>query len=891
MLSYLIEQMNIGISFSRLHGLFRLLSIIFFFSAILTSNDLMSQSIGDLSSIKVDLLTDQQIEDLLIKAETLGVSQDRLIALARQRGMLPAEHAKFERRVIQVSNVRLRREKREESSAEALRKTQRFGSDNLFESITGRDSLGYELTGLEKKIFGYSIFHNKPLDFSPNLNMPTPKNYILGPGDEVVINIYGATTDNFKEIITPDGKINMKLIGLIHIGGLSVEAAISTLTGKLATYYSGLRGNNPNTFLSLTVGNVRTIKVNIVGEVKSPGTYSLPSMSTVFNALYAAGGPTTNGTFRHIQVYRSGKLVTEVDTYPFLTKGDDSTNVRLEDNDVILVRPISNRVEVIGATRIQGLFEVRPHETLKDLIYFSGGFTELAFTEMITVTRMGDNMKTVETLDGAQQQQFFPRDGDIFTIGEIQDRFSNRVQVQGPVVRPGQYELTDGLTVTELVKKAGGLQGDAFLSRATLYRTSENFTLKAASIDLGAILEGKADDLPLQNEDLLSIVSIFDLREEYSVEVSGEVNKAGNYPYAENMTIGDLLLRAGGLKESAANSIIEIARRVSNDNSGKIASIITLPVNNNLSIADEEREIILSPFDHVFVRKSPGYQEQKLVTIEGEVNYPGEYALDIVTMRISDLVKRAGGLNQFAYAKGATLLRRTEYYEPKPEEEIRLEKLTDLQANTLRKDAENIESEKKMLERVDANVTKGKEALLMSELNRSDDELLEQARTERLIRTGAVKEKEMKAKEAELVGINLGEIIRNPGSSYDLILKDGDLLTIPKELQTVRLRGEVLYPTTTRYETGKGLKGYIGNAGGFSEVASRKRSYVVYANGEVKRTKRFFGFRFYPQIEPGAEIIVPLAPARRPISIQEIVGLSTSFLTLYLLVNSQVLRN
>ncbi|MEQ8530942.1 MAG: polysaccharide biosynthesis/export family protein, partial [Imperialibacter sp.] len=252
-----MKLVKLGISFSRLQGLFKLASIIFLLIVILAPNDLKSQSFGDLSSIKDDLLTDQQIEDLLIKAETLGVSQDRLIALARQRGMLPAEHAKFEKRVIQVSNVRLRREKRQESSAEALRKTQRFGSDNLFESITGRDSLGYELTSLEKKIFGYSIFHNKPLDFSPNLNMPTPKNYILGPGDEVIINIYGATTDSFKEIITPDGKINMKFIGLINIGGLSVEAAISSLTSKLGNYYSGLRGNNPNTFLSLTLGNVR----------------------------------------------------------------------------------------------------------------------------------------------------------------------------------------------------------------------------------------------------------------------------------------------------------------------------------------------------------------------------------------------------------------------------------------------------------------------------------------------------------------------------------------------------------------------------------------------------------------------------------------------------------
>ncbi len=853
------------------------------------SSATQAQSAKGLDQVQTDKLTNRQVEDLIIKAESLGVSDEELFSLARQRGMPESEVNKLENKIRQINLAKQRDQSRKPpSKIDQLRKTSLYGQDDLFQSIKERDSLGYELTMQEQKVFGFSLFQNKNLDFSPNMNMPTPQNYILGPGDEVVINIYGGSVDNFTETINPEGKINIRLIGLVHLSGLTVEAARAFLGKKLANYYSGLRGTNPTTFLSVSIGNIRTIKVNIVGEVQNPGTFTLSSVSSVFNALYIAGGPTIDGTFRHIQVYRNGALKSEVDIYKFLTKGNDSENITLEDNDVVLVRPIVNRVEIQGAVRLPGVFEMKSGETLQDLIYYSGGFNEKAFKETITVTKISDQSKKVGTLSSSTFDTYSPMDGDIYLVGEIEDRFTNRVQISGAVVRPGQYELTSGMSIRDLVDVAGGTLGDAHLKRVTLYRTMEDFTLRAQSINLGKILSGEVDDVELQNEDLLSIPSLYDLREEYYVEISGEVNREGLYPYAENLTVGDLILKAGGLKESASLQAIEIARRIRNDISGKTSEIIKIDLNENLSVSDAEKEVILLPFDHIFIRRSPGYQEFGSVRLEGEVFYPGEFALENVNMRISDLISRAGGLNEYAYAKGATLLRRTEFFEEQDKKEKIVEELTNLQNNTTRSDVDNPEAERLLLDRVNSKIKNEKDQILEDALTGSkDDQQSDELTKQRLLRT-QINQKEIK--ESELVGINLDLIIKNPKSKYDLILQEGDLITIPKELQTVRLRGEVLYPTTTRYERGLGVRNYVGKAGGFSENSSRKRSYVVYANGDVQRTKHFLAFKVYPRIEPGSEIIIPLAPVKRKISAAEVISLSTSLLFLYSLINQQLLN-
>lgn len=859
----------------------------FFFSLLILSGPLsQGQSLQDLATLQVDQLTDTQIRQLVDRAQASGIGQQQLYTLAQRRGMPSTEIAKLRQRINQLGMGPSQGGAGGSQIQELrLRQAVQPGGLDIFESLTSRDTLDTELTEQEKKIFGYSTFHNKNLNFSPNFNMATPSNYVVGPGDQLIIQIYGVAQDNYTLIISPEGKVNIPNIGLVHVGGFSIDAVSALLRDHLSKRFSGLKSPQPNTFLSVTIGNIRTIKLNIVGELRNPGTYTLPSFATVYNALYAAGGPTTKGTFRNIQVYRAGKLVAEVDIYQFLTRGKDSNNIMLEDNDVILVRPLDRRIEIMGEVRTPGYFEVRQGETLADVIFYAGGFSEKAYRGMISARRNTSERRMVETVRESGYGSFEPRDGDLYLVGKIQDLYTNRVQISGAVLRPGEFELTEGMTLSQLIDKAGGLQGDAFLSRATLYRTGEDFTLQAKAVDIKAIMNGSAEDIPLQNEDIIHIPSRYDVKEEYYVEISGEVNRTGVFPFAQNLTVGDLILRAGGLKEAASNSSIEIARRVSNDISGKIAEIIRIEIPADLRISDQDQSLELLPFDHVFVRRSPGYREQKLVTIDGEVFFPGTYALESATMRISDLLKRAGGPNQFAYPRGATLVRRTEVFQEKTRDELTAENLERLRQNTVREDLDNTTAEKFMMERIEQKLQDRNREI---EKQRIDDQesLLDQQKESLLADAGSAKKIEIK--ETERVGISLDKILANPGSEYDLILQEGDVINVPKQLQTVRLRGEVLYPTTTRFDRGKGFKRYITSAGGFTEVASKKRSYIIYANGDVKRTISVLGLKFYPGVEPGAEIIVPQGQPKTSFqqSISQITGITTSLLTLYLLISN-----
>ncbi|WP_339813400.1 SLBB domain-containing protein [uncultured Imperialibacter sp.] len=846
-----------------------------------------AQSLQNIATVKVDQLTDAQIRQLLSKAQASGVSEQQLYTLAQQKGMPAIEVNKLRQRISQLGT--LYQSQTQNSGAvvqgSQLRQSSPSQGEGLFESIGARDSLRLGLTDIERKIFGYSTFHNKSLNFSPNFNMATPHNYVVGPSDQLIIQVYGVAQESYTLTISPEGKINIPTIGLIHVGGFSIDAVSALLKEQLSKRFSGLRGSQPNTFLSVTIGNIRTIKVNIVGELQNPGTYTLPSFATVFNALYAAGGPTTKGTFRNIHIYRSGKLVSDVDIYEFLTNGEESKNVMLQDNDVILVRPIDRRVEIIGEVRTPGLFEVKKGESLSSVLYFAGGFTNKAYQQLISVRRNTAIQRKVETILQPDYRSFQPLDGDEYLIGEIIDRFSNRVQVSGSVIRPGEYELIESMTLTELINTAGGIQGDAFLSRATIYRTSQDFTLEAQAIDLKAVLDGSAPDVVLRNEDIINIPSRYDVRQEFYVQISGEVNHTGVFPYAVGLTVGDLILRAGGFKEAASSASIEIARRVKDDQTGKIAQIFTLSIPKNLELSDEDQSVILQPFDHIFVRRSPGYREQKLVSIDGEVNYPGTYALENATMRISDLVKRAGGLNQFAYPRGGTLVRRTEFYnKPNPDEEV-VESLLELKTNTERAGIDNPASEKLLLERIDQKIKDGQEEIAKQQLEGTEAEAT-QFKLDLLSDVSQTNAKTIK--ETELVGINLDQIMASPGSKFDLILQEGDVIAVPKELQTVRLRGEVLYPTTTRFDKRRGFKDYITNAGGFSDQASKRKSYVIYANGNVKRTRSFLFVPNYPTIEPGAEIIVPLAPQRQRLSYGELITLMTSAVSLYILLSNKV---
>lgn len=844
----------------------------------------MAQSLSDIQNLKVDNLTDAQIEQLITRARTEGISPTQIDALARERGMPATEALKLRNR---INNLLSSSSASPTGSVNSFQGRSNVGGeeDFLFDSLRKSDPY-YDLTPTQKKIFGYKLFHNRELDFSPSLNLPTPSSYIIGSGDQLLIEIYGASQQSYDLTVNPEGTIFIPNLGPVQVGGASIEAARSRLKSSLGRIISGLNGSNPSSFLEIRLGNIRSIKVSMVGELTKPGTYTLPSFATVFNGLFAAGGPNENGAFRNVQVYRDSRLVASVDIYEFLSKGDQSANINLQDNDVIIVPPVQARVEIIGPVRREGLFEVKQGEYLSDLYVYTGGFTSLAYRDRVTIRRIENNQRKVIDVSSEQFNQFALMDGDEILIGEALERFSNRVQVTGSVNRPGEFSINEGnLTVKGLIEKAEGLRPEAFTNRATLYRTSSDLTLAAESLDLQGILDGTAEDIVLKNEDLLFIPSRYDIQEEFYVKISGEVNFPGTYPFATEMTVGDLILRSGGLLRSATNSSIEIARRVRDSNSGKIADIKTLSIDPNLNLTEEEKSLPLEPFDHVFIRRSPGYEEEQLVTIKGEVLYPGDFAISGANERISDVIKRAGGLSNFAYPKGASLIRRTVYYKGPTTEEL-IEKVLREIRNNLDPEMtrKQNEAEELLYDRIDNKLNQKELDRLKKEQEQARQQLFQnlsvldsQSSDSTLVK--------MRLNERDFVGIDLESIMKNPGSEEDLILMEGDVIQVPKELQTVRMIGEVLLPTTTRFIQNQSLKKYISKAGGFTEKARRSKTYVVYANGDAKKTHSFLGLKFYPQLEPGAEIIVPLKPERQGLSAAGWIGLASSLATLGILVD------
>lgn len=847
------------------------------------------QSLQDIQNVKVDELSDAQIEQLIRRAESSGMNVQQLEAMARERGMPAVEVSKLRQRINSLRSrgagsggqVQGRNTQRQVTGLEY--------EPDLFDSLRKSDPY-FDLSPKQKKIFGFTLFHNRDLDFSPNLNLPTPAQYVLGGGDQLLIDIYGASQQSYDLTVTPEGRIFIPNVGPINIGGSTVEAAESRISAELQRIYSGMDGINPNTFMQLRVGNIRSINVTLAGELRQPGTYTLPSFVSVFNALFMAGGPNEDASFRNIQVYRGSKLVGEVDVYDFLISGNQEGNIILQDNDMVIVPPVQNRVEVEGPLRRPGLFEVKGSENIDDLIRFAGGFKSNAFEGMITVKRTTDTQMKVENIYKEDFGTFGIQDGDTFIVGEILNRYENRVQVSGAVYRPGEFALREGMTLTDLIERAQGLRGDAFTNRATLYRTNPDFTMEILSVDIGSLMEGQVPDVVLRREDILNVPSIYDVKEEFYVRISGEVNRTGVFQYGDNMNVGDLIIKANGFKESATNSVIEIASRVKDDRSGQIASITTLSINPDLTISEEEMNFELSPFDHVFVRKSPGFEMEKVVKVEGEIVYPGEFALEKRNERISDVLKRAGGLNQFAYPKGATLIRRTEYYNEEGEENQKLENLESLLMNLDRDSTiENAEAEKELLERLEKRVTLLKEEKSKkSDINQEQESFAEDRYS--LLEGADSSVIEIAFRKQELIGIELEKILQQPGSKYDLILQEGDVISVPKQLQTVRMRGEVLYPTTARFEEARGFRNYISRAGGFTEEARKGRSYVIYANGDVRRTNKFLFLTFFPRIEPGAEIIVPKKPERQSIPPQAWVAIGSGLATIALVV-TQILNN
>ena len=827
----------------------------------------------DLNTIRVDQLSDDQIEELVKRAQDAGLSSTDFLMMAQMRGMPSGEVEKLRNRIEGLAEG--------SSKSRSTNVSKRAAREQVdINDITRGLMETQELMEEEKAdslLFGSTLFFqkNRKLSFEPSLNQATPKNYILGPGDLIYVDIYGQSEKYYEATVNPEGSILLDNIGLIAVSGKTIEAAEGIIKNRVAAFYTGLSGSNPSTFLQVTLGNVKTIKVHILNEVRLPGTFTLSAFSTVFNALYAAGGPSDKGTLRAIQLIRNNKKIAEIDVYDLLINGTANLDVQLQDQDVILVNPYLARVKVMGEVKRPLVFEVTPEDNLEDILRFAGGFTDLAFKDRISISRITGNQRSISDVYQNQLGLFNLKGGDEVTVGRIIDRYTNRIQIKGAVFRPGIFSLTQGLTLTQLIKNADGLKGDAYTQRASILRTKGDLSSEVLEVNLQAVLEGRQEDVVLQREDVIRISSIYDVQNERYIQILGEVKRPGTYPYAAGMTPEELILIAGGLQESANIKDIEIARRLEDSDSGTLSDIITTSINADLSF--NPNAISLAPFDQVIVRKRANFTMQRLVSVEGQVNSPGIFAIQTSVDRISDLIKRAGGVNQFAYTKGATLIRKTEFFNTESEQVRRQKNLEALRV-LLKENPTNPEAQEELLIRLFRDLPKEKVAKTDSTANNAKRESLDQIAAE----TPGVA---VKFKETEAVAINLEKILANPGSEEDLVLEEGDILNVPKLLQTVRMRGDVVYPTTLRHEQGRSLRFYINGAGGFDRRANRKQTYVVYANGAVKRTKGFFGVRSFPVVEPGAEVIIPSKGPKIPIRLGELVGVTTGLATLALVLS------
>ncbi|MBM6866638.1 SLBB domain-containing protein [Bacteroides caecigallinarum] len=676
---------------------------------------------------------------------------------------------------------------------------------------------------LSEMVYGRNIFTNDKLSFEPDLNMATPQNYRLGPGDEIIIDIWGASEDIIRKEISPDGSINVPGLGVISLNGMNIADAKEYLKSELSKIYAD-EGNQ----IQVTLGKTRSIKINVMGEVMVPGTYTLSAFASVFHALYSAGGVTDLGSLRNIKVARNGKTVAEVDVYEYIMQGKTSDDINLQEGDVVIVPTYDAIVKVEGKVKRPMKYEMKENETVSTLLKYAGFFAPNAYKNSVRVVRQEGREYSIATVERDNFGAFKLMDGDVVSADSIINRFSNKLEIKGAVYRPGIYEYCESInTVKKLLQQADGLLGDAFTNRAVLYRQRENLTSEVLPVDVKGILDGTAEDVELRKNDILFVPSIYDIKNIGNVYISGEVVKPGTYPYADNMTLEDIVITAGGLKDAASLVRVDISRRMK-DNKGTHA-IDTVGQNFSFGlkdgfIVDGEPGFVLEPFDQVFVRRSPGYSEQKNVTVNGEVLYSGEYSLNYKNERLSSLISRAGGLTVFGYARGAKLTRVANDHEIK-----RMQNVIEMMRRELGESLANS---------------------LMLELD-----------------------------SVFTVGIDLEEAMKNPGGSADIVLREGDVISVPEMTSTVKINGAVMMPNTVTYQKGKKVSYYLDQAGGYSQNAKKTKKFIIYMNGEVTKVKSRS-----KKVEPGCEIVVPNKVKQNRIG--EVIGYATSFASLATMIAS-----
>jgi protein involved in polysaccharide export with SLBB domain len=782
----------------------------------------------NLQKVRSADVTEEQLSQIAAYLRQNNLTTQQAYDLLMGRGMDPVEATQLKGRLEKTrlsenAGSRFSKKNTTDREGNAMNEQQNdnYNGERSFSDTVNTNRPVYN----PKKIFGLEIFNNGVLSFEPNISIATPVNYIIGPNDEININIYGYQEAKYNLRVSPEGDINIPYVGIMYVAGLTIEQATAKIKSKLSSSgYSNIKTGL--TKVSVAIGRIRSIKVTVLGEVKTPGSYTLSSLATAFNALLLSGGPNDIGTMRNIEIIRNGKVIDNLDIYDFLVKGDQKGNVNLHDQDIIRIPTYKVRVSLEGQVKRTGLFEMKSGETVQDLLEFAGGFADSAYTASITAYKITDIENRIVDINQKDYATYKPSRSEFFMVKKTIGRFLNRVSITGAVYLPGDFELTQGMTIKDLIIKAQGLKQDAYNGRGIILRNREDLTPEFVSFSPVDVMQKGINNIQLKPNDSISIASVADLKENTTVSVIGEVKNTGVYHFVENMTLKDLILLAGGFTDAAIPQKIEIARRLKSD-SFSISDVKTSEVLNINSVKDLDlaaSDIKLQTYDAVIVRKNPGYQPQVNVRVEGEVVFPGTYVISNKNERISDVIKRAGGLTLQAFDQGGYVTR-----------------------NNNKNVVNQLNSEK---------INKIQEAL-----NDTTEHVKQEIE-----------------RPVDQIAVDISAIMLKPGGRNDLTLEEGDVITIPKEKMDVRISGQVLFPTLVVYQERLHLQDYLGRAGGETDNARKGKIYVLYPNGNAAKTSHFLFFRSFPKVTPGSEIIVPKKHEveRRRMTTGEIIGISTA---------------
>jgi protein involved in polysaccharide export with SLBB domain len=798
----------------------------FVFIFFLLATSVFAQQIpADLSNLKASQISNTQLQQYIDQAKQRGLTVEQVESELLQRGFPETEMTELRTRIRQLNS--------EDTNTNTNTEVNTTNQGTKRKLPEYNPLLNPPLEKVKtSKIFGAELFSNTNLTFEPDLRMATPKNYVIGPDDELLLNIYGLNMSQQTLKVSPDGTVNVKYAGVVNVNGLSIEGATAVLKNRLTKYYPAL--NSGQTKLQLALGNIRSIRVILIGAINRPGTYTLPSLANLFNALYVSGGPAENGSLRNIELIRNNKVIQKADLYDFLVNGDLSANVRLEDNDVIRVPFATTMVTLNGLLNRPGIFELNNNESLKDAITYAGGFKSKAFKGRITGNRYSDFDRRVIDVSGDSLQWFTPGNGDEYFIDSVVNRYQNRVIISGAVFKPGPYAINDGMTLKQLINKAQGLKEDVYTGRALVVRTKDDLSKEYIAVELKPITEGKEDGLYLKREDSVHIASIFDLKDTATVTINGAVRNPGTFRFEEGLSLKSLILKAQGFSDEATGQGIEISRRKRDVEVNKAGSNIVelITVNDNKELSGSSTDVQLKPFDIITIKEDPYYKKQISVKVSGEVLMPAVYTLQSREERLSSIIQRAGGLLYTANLGGAKLVRQ-------------------------KKEIVDTSQVKRLLKSVARDSSK----------------------------TTA----ELAAKTTTDVAIDLKYILEHPGSTDDITLEEGDELIVPRINNTVSVNGEVFKSVEVMYEKRKNINDYLSDAGGVTQSGKKGRTFVIYANGSSAQIKKPFGiFRSYPKIEPGSNIFVPekrkkegVDAAKAGIFISAVTGLMTALALIF----------